>query len=738
MTAMDRISVCFLAVCIITAQVQPSGQETRPLPTESELLSDPGLVHAWAGRVQANNQKVRAKAAAELAQGGAKSLPLLRSFLLQSDEKLHQQAFEIMRRMGAAAIPLLIDSLGWNGPAIRRQAVSVLIDLAPDTETAQPALIRALSDEDERVVCDAARALGALGRPASPSVPQLVKTLSDQDPLVRLYAAEALASIGPDSAAATPDLAQALGDPDPGVRYAAAEALEAIGPAAASAVPDLLEALKDNFLYVRICAAGALGSIGAKTEAVLEALKEAAEDPAMRSEAMWALHQIAGAASDSTGSTEDRAVSAEMAGTASQQAPDPQGRPPDDWDITTGRNIVWSVPLGDETFGRPVVSGGVVYVGTDNAQKREPAVRDECGVLMAFRAKDGAFLWQDAAPRVDRGIGDFLLPSTTGAPYVEGDRLYYVTADCQLRCLNTNGSRVWELDMCERLGVFPHEASNSNVLAVGDVVIVSTSNGRNEGHTRVPSPHAPSLIAVDKRSGEVVWRAVGAGANVLHGQWSSPAAANVNGHMQVFFGGGDGWLRAYDANSGHELWRFDGNPPDAKCLPRPGVLSRGSIVATPVYADGRVFIAMGEDPTHGDGPSLLHAVSPNGQGDVARTRKLWTSREVGRVVGTPVLMDGLLYVGDLGGIVHCLDAATGAVVWTHDTMAPIWGCLLATKDRLYAGNTDGVMTVLQTGRRKKELARIEMDSALYSRPALVGDTLYLATAKRLYLIRTKH
>ncbi len=203
------------------------------------------------------------------------------------------------------------------------------------------------------------------------------------------------------------------------------------------------------------------------------------------------------------------------------------------------------------------------------------------------------------------------------------------------------------------------------------------------------------------------------------------------------FGGGDGWLRAYDAHSGFELWRFDGNPPEAQLLPRPGVFSRSSIIAAPVYGDGRVFVAMGQDPSHGDGPSLLHAVSPNGQGDVTSCRRLWTSREVGRVVGTPVLSEGLLYVGDLGGVVRCLDAATGAIVWTHDTLAPIWGCLLAAKDRLYVGNTDGVMTVFRLGRRKKELVQIEMDAPLYSRPALVGDTLYLATANRLYAIGTK-
>ncbi len=387
-----------------------------------------------------------------------------------------------------------------------------------------------------------------------------------------------------------------------------------------------------------------------------------------------------------------------------------------------------------------------------------PDYREESGVLMAFRATDGKFLWQDVTPRVERGLREFLLPSTTSAPYVEGNRLYYVTAECQLRCLDTQRFRdgensdryrgevfqdnaapdiVWELDMCARLGVFPHEATNSEVLPVGDLLMVSTSNGQNEGHTRVPSPRAPSLIAVDKHSGEVIWRAIGAGEQVLHGQWSSPVAANVNGRMQVLFGGGDGWLRAYDAASGHEVWRFDGNPKDARWLPRPRVLSRSSIIASPVFADGRVFAAMGQSPGHGNGPSLIYAISPNGQGDVTKSRLLWTSREVGRVIATPIAKDGLLYVGDLGGTIHCLDAATGAHVWKHETHEAIWGSLLLAGDRLYVGNVEGSMTVLRAGRRKELLATIEMDAPIYSRPAVIGDALYLATANRLYLIAAK-
>jgi outer membrane protein assembly factor BamB len=688
-----------------------------------------------------------------LVQEAPRSLPLLRRFLGSGNEDLHVVTLEIIRRIGPPAISLLVDLLRDEQISIRRSAVDTLIDLAPHTERIQPALRRALKDGDSMVAGDAARALGALGHRASPSVGALVTTLSHEDPYVRIYAAEALASIGPQAAAATKELSRAVGDPTPGVRWAACEALAGIGPAAESAVPQLIEALEDGFLYVRIFAAGALGSIGPKAQTAREALRAAANDPALRREAEWALNRIAGVESGEP--VDSPVVPAPSVVSQPETTVAQAGNPPVDWDAATGRNIVWSVELGNETFGRPVVVGDTVYLGTNNARPMNPAYPEESGVLMAFRAADGTFLWQDVAPRVERGLRDFLLPSTTSAPYVEGNRLYYVTAECQLRCLDTQGFRdgensggyreesfqdnaaadiVWELDMCARLGVFPHEATNSDVLPVGDLLMVSTSNGQNEGHTRVPSPRAPSLIAVDKLSGEVAWRAGSPGEQVLHGQWSSPVAADVNGRLQVLFGGGDGWLRAYDAASGREVWRFDGNPKDARFLPRPGVLSRSSIIASPVFADGRVFVAMGQSPGHGNGPSLIHAISPNGQGDVTSSRLLWTSREVGRVVGTPIAKDGLLYVGDLGGTIHCLDAATGAQVWTHETLDAIWGCFLLAGDRLYVGNVEGSMTVLRAGRRKEVLAKIEMDAPLYSRPAVVGDALYLATANRLYLI----
>jgi outer membrane protein assembly factor BamB/HEAT repeat protein len=749
--AMPGTALGLIGLWVLGCLVSARGGD---LPTERDLVAESGVVRTWAGRLRGGeNAAGRAAAAAALVRGGVDALPLLRRLLAEPDEGLWRESNEIIRRLGPCAVPLLVETLTRDEASLRLQAVGILIDFAPDTVAAQPALVQALQDANPLVARDAARALGALGRLAAPSVPALVKALAHRDEHLRSYAAEALASIGPEAAAATPDLTDSLGDPVAGVRWAACEALAAMGPPAASAVPRLIEALKDEFLLVRICAAGALGHIGAMAAEAADPLRAAAADPALLAEAAWALERITGAAFKLPATQPDAAAVVPPAAATAQAST--AGNPPIDWDTATGRNVVWSVRLGNDTFGRPVVAGGQVYVGTDNARHLNPLYQDACGVLLAFAAKDGGFLWQDSAPRVMRGMREFLLPSTTGAAWVEDDRLYYVTAECQLRCLDTQGfgdgfndgpfqaevfrdrgasDIVWELDMCARLGVFPHEASNSEVAVTGDLLLVCTSNGRNEGHTGVPSPRAPSLIAVNKHTGEVVWRACGPGARVLHGQWCSPVVATINGQTQVLFGGGDGWLRAYDAATGREIWSFDGNPADAKWLPRPGIFSRNSIIASPVYQDGCVFLAMGQDPNHGNGPSLLHAVSPNGQGDVTHSRRLWTCREVGRVVGTPAARDGLLYAGDLGGSVFCLDAASGAVIWKHATGASIWGCLLLTADRLYVGNEDGVMTVLKTGRRKQALATITMDAPLYARPALVGDTLFVVTTNRLYHI----
>src|SRR4029453_2455565 len=67
---------------------------------------------------------------------------------------------------------------------------------------------------------------------------------------------------------------------------------------------------------------------------------------------------------------------------------------PTTWDVKTKKNVKWVSQLGSQSYGTVVVSGGMVFVGTNNEGLRDPSIKGDKGVLMAFRESDGAFMWQ--------------------------------------------------------------------------------------------------------------------------------------------------------------------------------------------------------------------------------------------------------------------------------------------------------------------------------------------------------
>ena len=122
-------------------------------------------------------------------------------------------------------------------------------------------------------------------------------------------------------------------------------------------------------------------------------------------------------------------------------------------------------------------------------------------------------------------------------------------------------------------------------------MFVGTSNGRDSADEKVPAPKAPSFLAVNKRTGKVLWQDNSPGEGILHGQWASAALGTVDGVPQVaIFPGGDGWVYAFNARSGETLWKFDMNPKDA-IWPR----TRNYGVATPVFSGGRVLVSTGRE-----------------------------------------------------------------------------------------------------------------------------------------------
>jgi outer membrane protein assembly factor BamB len=288
--------------------------------------------------------------------------------------------------------------------------------------------------------------------------------------------------------------------------------------------------------------------------------------------------------------------------------------------------------------------------------------------------------------------------------------------------------------MIKELGVFPHNMSASSPLVQGDLVFLLTSNGVDESHTVIPAPEAPSFIAVNKRSGEVVWDRNDPGEKIMHGQWSSPAYGVIGGQKQVIFPGGDGRLYAFEPETGKPLWSFQGNP-EGSVYKLGGLGTRNEIIATPVIYGNRVFFSMGQDPEHGEGPSHLYAVDATQRGDITKTGAVWHNAEINRAMSTVAIHDGVLYHCDLSGVFRAIDPETGRVFWKHDMGAAVWSSPYYVDGKVFQGNEDGDVVIFQAGKEKKVLSKLNMGGSVYTTPVAANGVLFITTREKLYALQ---
>jgi len=465
----------------------------------------------------------------------------------------------------------------------------------------------------------------------------------------------------------------------------------------------------------------------------------------------------------------------------------PEKNPPTQWNVDDGTNILWQAQLGSQSYGNPVVAGGLVFVGTNNEAKRDPRHTADGGVLKIFRESDGTFLWQRYSAKLTSGrVNDWPYQGICSTVFAEGDYIWYCTNRCEVVCLDVSPLRngtgepreVWVVDMMAELGVFPHNMTSASIAAYGDLIYVITGNGVDDTHKNIPAPRAPSVVCFNKMTGKVIWTDNSPGENILHGQWSSPAIAEVNGRGLVICPLGDGWIYAYDAMTGEKIWWFDSNLKNT-IYPT----TRNELIATPVIVGNRMYIANGQDPEHGEGPGHLWCVDITKRGDVslelpaddsprprpgdellmpadAIPRKgkpnpnsavIWhfqaedkdgngriVARErMNRTISTVTVADGLVLAPDFSGYLHVLDADTGKHLWVYDMEAAMWGSPLVADGKIYLCDEEGDVAIFELAREPRVIATHNLGSASYCSPVLANGTLYLMNRERLFAVREK-
>ncbi|MCU0979678.1 MAG: PQQ-binding-like beta-propeller repeat protein [Pirellulaceae bacterium] len=334
----------------------------------------------------------------------------------------------------------------------------------------------------------------------------------------------------------------------------------------------------------------------------------------------------------------------------------------------------------------------------------------------------------------------------------------------------TDADILWLLDLRTAAGVRPHDSTHCSILLDGPYLYVNTSNGLTSRHDGVDKPNAPALVVVDKATGTLVAQErEGISQRIFHCQWSSPALGTVNGQRLIFLGGGDGWCYAFEALgedkqgarggrqgagggsvSGTEgtaaevpslrcVWRFDCDPTGPKKNIHSYIRNRREspsiIKAMPVFYEDRLFVTVGGDIWWGKQQAWLQCIDATGSGDVTASALRWSYPVERHCCSTPAIHDGLAYVADCAGKVHCVDIKTGQASWVHDAGSEIWSSTLVADGKVYVGTRRGDFTVLAAGKELKVLSSIRLDDAVISTPVAANGTLFVGTMPRLFALQ---
>ncbi len=471
----------------------------------------------------------------------------------------------------------------------------------------------------------------------------------------------------------------------------------------------------------------------------------------------------------------------------------------DSFDPNTGRNVKWVARLGRETHSTPVIANRRIFIGTNNGEPRDPLHRGDRGVLMCLDESDGRFLWQLVVPKLTTSIyWDWPHAGICSPATVDGNRVYVVSNRGEVLCLDPFGMAdgnggayrdegrhavpagadpakispndadiLWLFDIVRECGIRQHDSAHSSILVYGQHLYVNTSNGVDDSHRKIMAPDAPSLIVLDKNTGRLVATdGERIGPRIFHSTWSSPALGEVRGRKMIIFCGGDGVVYAFEPFGGDDvsaatgrrsaqgiapprptsrvpkltkIWQFDCDPgapkEDVHRFHGNRRESPSNIKSMPVFHNNRVYVTVGGDLWWGKRQSWLKCIDATRTGDVTRTGAAWSYPLNRHSMCTPAIYDGMVFVGDSGRRIHCIDADTGEPYWTHDVQGEVWASPLAADGKVYFATRQGEFLVFRASREKRLLSEIELESPISSSPVAANGVLYVTTMTRLYAIQ---
>ncbi|MFO1006466.1 MAG: PQQ-binding-like beta-propeller repeat protein [Planctomycetaceae bacterium] len=412
------------------------------------------------------------------------------------------------------------------------------------------------------------------------------------------------------------------------------------------------------------------------------------------------------------------------------RGPDGQGHAaatglPLTWSET--ENVTWKTEIPGEGHSSPVISGDQVWVTTaitrplspEEEKARIAQIKNPDGLRVAgelnlkaiqLNRTTGAIertidLFQVSHPEPKHGLNSYASPT----PVIAGDRVFCHFGSYGTACIDRNtGEVAWRNDSLR----VEHQNGPGSSPAIWEDKLIIHFDGTDRQF----------IVALNAKNGEIAWETNRSGemdsSPPLRKAYGTPLIIQTETGPQVLSTGAN-WLYGYDARTGVELWKAAYGQLGFSTVPRPIVMGDMVYVATS-YSQSRLL-----------------AVKLNGMGDVTSTHVAWTSDR--QIPQKPSLigLDGRIYFVSDKGIMHCLKADSGEMVWFKRLPGEYSASPIESEGHLYFCNQDGLCTVVQAGDEYKELAANSLDAGFMASPAVAGKALFLRTATHLYRIENK-
>lgn len=381
---------------------------------------------------------------------------------------------------------------------------------------------------------------------------------------------------------------------------------------------------------------------------------------------------------------------------------------PLEWDREKG--VLWRLDLPGPAGATPVIHGDRIFLTSES----------EGDVVLIAASTDGRLLWTRPLGSGNRNVRGDEGNSASPSPVTDGKHVWTLAGTGDLACHDRDGERVWHVDLQELHGKYDFwfGYTPTPLLDRGTLYLPCL---------RMKDPY---LVAIDAATGKTRWkvdRPSDADFEARH-SYASPLLLDDGKRRLLLIHGAD-YLTAHRLEDGREVWRFGGlNPRDE---PRVRYNRTLRFVASPVVAKRLIVV-----PTAKKGRVAAVMVDSEATGDITATHRLWKLDERATPdVPTPVVDDGLLYLMREDGILICVEAPTGRILYRERLHPGIHRASPIVADgRVYCAARDGTVNVVAAGREFRRLASNAMEEPMSSTPAIAGGRIYLRTYRSLWAI----